>query len=68
MTWEELIKKVKDIPLIDIEYEAGDLIGLNDDIFFGVNGKIYDRELLLIAETRTPDQMYQIIKALTEKE
>lgn len=67
MTWEQLIEKVKDIKEVEIDDE-GDLCF--DGTVFYQNGDIIIellRETVYFAKNRTPDQMYQIILALTDK-
>lgn len=73
MTWEELIEKVKDIKDIEIK----DLIQLSpmkskyiylNGLYFYENGDVYAEGRVYLTRDRTPDQMYQIIKALTDKE
>ena len=73
MTWEELIEKVRDNVNVGT---YGSFIVANGHIYFSFDGVIslskvlarVDGSEVIISKNRTPDQMYQIIKALTEKE
>lgn len=71
MTWDELIEKVRD----NVNVDTYDLfIVANGHIYFSFDGVILfskvlarvDRSEVIISKNRTPDQMYQIITALTE--
>lgn len=72
-TWEELINKIKSSDNFEVWNNSDTYICIsqrgNHYIKFCKNGDIsiifdYDEDELLIAEYRTPAQMYQIIEAL----
>lgn len=74
MTWEELCKKTKEMGyrLVyddgDIPYFDGDssyyLENQNISLIFFKDGQIEDNCGGIIAENRTPEQMYKIMEAL----
>jgi len=73
MTWEELKEKAKELDNIEVMADNDTYILISQQgnyyIKFSENGDIsvvydWDVDDLLIAEYRTPDQMYQIILAL----
>lgn len=75
MNWEELKEKVEKINNLEVmaDYDTYFLISQKGNYYvkFSENGDIsvvydWDVDDLLIAENRTPDQMYQIIKALSD--
>lgn len=73
MTWEELVDYVRSLKDVGSATGGDHLdIWVNfDGVRFYKNGLIcllYDSMEPTISENRTPDQMYTIIKALTEKE
>lgn len=74
MNWEELKEKVEKINNLEVmaDYDTYFLISQQGNYYvkFSENGDIsvvydWDVDDLLIAENRTPDQMYQIIKAFS---
>lgn len=73
MTWEELKEKVNELKNIEVmaDYDTYILISQQGNYYikFSKNGEIsvvydWDVDDLLIAENRTPDQMYAIMEAL----
>lgn len=68
MTWEELTEKAKELDNVGIitDYRTYILICQQGNYYikFSENGEISVVDDLLIAENRTPDQMYQIMLAL----
>ena len=75
MNWEELKEKVEKINNLEVmaDYDTYFLISQQGNYYvkFWENGDIsvvydWDVDDLLIAENRTPDQMYQIIKAFSD--
>ena len=73
MTWEELKEKVNELKNIEVMayYDTYILISQQGNYYikFSKNGEIsvvynWDVDDLLIAENRTPDQMYAIMEAL----
>ena len=69
MTWEELKEKAKELGfsisyyLNDDDVEVG-YIYINDYIYLEEDGKITTSTENIVAENRTPEQMYQIMLAL----
>ena len=75
MTWEELKEKAEKINNLEVmaDYDTYFLISQQGNYYvkFSENGDIsvvydWDVDDLLIAENRTYDQMYQIIKAFSD--
>ena len=73
MTWEELKEKVNELKNIEVmaDYDTCVLISQQGNYYikFSKNGEIsvvYDWDVndLIIADNRTPDQMYAIMEAL----
>ena len=68
MTWEELIEKVRNIKYMEIDNW---MITYDDYLVFYKTGTVSfeaDGIGVNIAKHRTPDQMHQIITALTDGE
>ena len=72
MTWEELKEKAKELGF-EISYYLKDYNGVekeveyiycNDYIYLEEDGDITTRMDDIVAENRTPDQMYQIMQAM----
>ena len=69
MTWEELTEKAKELGF-SISYYFNDddvavgYIYINDYIYLEEDGKITTSTENIVAENRTPEQMYQIMLAL----
>ena len=62
MTWKELVEKAKEL---GYEYnEEKEELKNCDAYFYRSGGEIYNCYLDLVAEFRTPEQMYQIMLAL----
>lgn len=73
MTWEELKEKAKELDNVEVIADNDTYILISQQgnyyIKFSENGDIsvvedWEIDDLLIAENRTPDQMYQIMLAL----
>lgn len=66
MTWEELCERAKEMGYYYWEYPKPNLS--SDDIQFFKDGTVrmyaYEDDNYEIAHNRTPEQMYQIMKAL----
>ena len=63
-TFEELKELCKELDNVDMTENAIFLIGIN----FRKNGEVFDNDSVIIAESRTPAQMWQIIKSLIGEE
>lgn len=69
MTWEELKEKAKELGFTISSYINEDEVELeyiycNDYIYLEEDGNITTSTENIVAENRTPDQMYQIMLAL----
>jgi hypothetical protein len=69
MTWEELKEKAKELGFTISSYINEDDVELeyiycNDYIYLEEDGNITTSTENIVAENRTPDQMYQIMLAL----
>ena len=69
MTWEELKEKAKELGFTISSYIDEDEVELeyiycNDYIYLEEDGDITTSTENIVAENRTPDQMYQIMLAL----
>lgn len=69
MTWEELKEKAKELGFTTSSYINEDEVELeyiycNDYIYLEEDGNITTSTENIVAENRTPDQMYQIMLAL----
>lgn len=69
MTWEELKEKAKELGFtissyIDENEVELEYIYCNDYIYLEEDGNITTSTENIVAENRTPDQMYQIMLAL----
>lgn len=69
MTWEELKEKAKEMGFTISSYTNEDDVELeyiycNDYIYLEEDGDITTSTENIVAENRTPDQMYQIMLAL----
>lgn len=69
MTWEELKEKAKELGVTISSYINEDEVELeyiycNDYIYLEEDGNITTSTENIVAENRTPEQMYQIMLAL----
>lgn len=69
MTWEELKEKAKELGFTTSSYINEDEVELeyiycNDYIYLEEDGDITTSTENIVAENRTPEQMYQIMLAL----
>ena len=69
MTWDELKEKAKELGFTTSSYINEDEVELeyiycNDYIYLEEDGDITTSTEDIVAENRTPDQMYQIMLAL----
>ena len=69
MTWEELKEKAKELGFTVSSYTNEDDVELeyiycNDYIYLEEDGNITTSTENIVAENRTPEQMYQIMLAL----
>ena len=69
MTWEELKEKAKELGFTISSYINEDEVELeyiycNDHIYLEEDGNITTSTENIVAENRTPNQMYQIMLAL----
>lgn len=69
MTWEELKEKAKELGFTTSSYINEDEVELeyiycNDYIYLEEDGNITTSTENIVAENRTPEQMYQIMLAL----